>query len=226
MTTEFESHRGQDSFRKRMLLARSETRIERCREHFGWNGCLDRSANRPASFTRILDDAGVVVERGTFGKRHCRKVEEPGGDDAPSPPGFGDIGQVELIALSLGQSSGSAILQDIETFRIGLHQPVLDPVMDHLDEMAGADGPAMDIAALRARIAAIAAGSSLDLPQTGCERGEKRIKALHHVPRTADHKAIAAFQPPNAAGGADVEIVDSALSQGRGTADVIAIEAV
>ena len=57
------------------------------------------------------------------------------------------------------------ILQDVETLGIGLHQAVFDAVMDHLDEMPGADRAGVDVALLDARIAALAVRSC-----AGCRR--------------------------------------------------------
>jgi len=38
-----------------------------------------------------------------------------------------------------GQRLDSRVLEDVETFSIGLHQTVFDAVVDHLDEMTGPD---------------------------------------------------------------------------------------
>ena len=42
----------------------------------------------------------------------------------------------------------------------------------------------------------------------------------------ADHHAIAALEAPDAARGADIDIVHAFLAQGLGTADVVLVEAV
>src|ERR1035437_146265 len=38
--------------------------------------------------------------------------------------------------------------QNVQSFGVGSHQSVFNPVMDHLDEMAGAGRPAMEITLL------------------------------------------------------------------------------
>src|ERR1035438_7739629 len=38
--------------------------------------------------------------------------------------------------------------QNVKSFRVGSHQSVFNPVMNHLDEMAGAGRPAMEITLL------------------------------------------------------------------------------
>ena len=42
----------------------------------------------------------------------------------------------------------------------------------------------------------------------------------------ADHQAITTVETPDAARGADIDIVDAFLAQGLGTADVVLVEAV
>src|SRR2546426_3380265 len=62
VTAELVTHRRQDPLRERVLLARSEPGEQRGREHVHGHALLDRRDQRPASFPRILDDAGEVGE--------------------------------------------------------------------------------------------------------------------------------------------------------------------
>jgi hypothetical protein len=79
------------------------------------------------------------------------QVEQPRADDAAAPPDLGDLGQVHLVAIELGMAqrrrlgvdgvlalADVGVPQDVETFGIRGHEPVLDAVVDHLDEVAGA----------------------------------------------------------------------------------------
>ena len=92
---------------------------------------------------------------------------------------------------------------------IGLHHAVLDAVVDHLDEVAGAARPGMQVALLGAGVAALAAAR-----WRGCRRvpGASAREDRDRAARTdrllaADHQAVAALEPPHAAAGADVEVV-------------------
>ena len=60
------------------------------------------------------------------------EVEQPGADDGALLPDVRDLREVEVEGL-LGVHDG-------EAFGVGLHQAVLDAVVDHLDEVAGAGG--------------------------------------------------------------------------------------
>src|ERR1700745_3829801 len=105
------------------------------------------------------------------------------------------------------------ILQDVEAFGIGLHQAIFDAIMDHLDEMPGADRSGMDVALLDSGVAALAMLSARYVAGAGRKRLEDRVEPVDHALLAADHHAVAALDAPDAAGGADVEIVDAARLQ-------------
>src|SRR5579863_1747359 len=112
------------------------------------------------------------------------------------------------------------VLQDIETFGIGLHQAVFDAVMNHLDEVPGADRAGMEIALLDAGVASLSAFGAGDVTEAGRERLEDRIETLDHLLVAADHHAVAALDAPDAAGCADVDVVDAAIPELVAPADI------
>ena len=57
--------------------------------------------------------------------------------------------EVEVVALVGRQRLVAGVAQDVEAFGVRLHQAVLDPVVDHLHEVAGARRTAMQVATLR-----------------------------------------------------------------------------
>ena len=92
-----------------------------------------------------------------------------------------------------------AILQDLEALGVGLHEAVLDAVVDHLDEVPRADRAAVQPAVRRS------------------ERVEHRRQPLDGRLRAADHQAVADVVAPDAARGAGVDELDLPLGQ-RGRA--------
>ena len=98
--------------------------------------------------------------------------------------------------------------------------------MDHLDEMARAGRAGMHIALGDARIEFFPARSFGDLAGTRRQALEDGIKAIHHGLVAADHHAITALQPPNAARGADIDIFDATFPQVFGAADIVLEEGV
>ena len=86
---------------------------------------------------------------------------------------------------------------DLEALGVGLHESVLDPVVDHLDEVPGADRADVGVAAL------------------GGERQQGGLDHGHRLVRAADHEAVALGQAPHAARGAGVDEADPARRGGR-----------
>ncbi len=126
----------------------------------------------------------------------------------------------------LRQPRRARVLQDVEALGDRLHHAVLDAVVDHLDEVAGAARPGVQVALLGARIAALAAGGGGDVALAGRQRREDRIEPVDDRLLAADHQAVAALEPPHAAGRADVEIVEALRLQLAGAADVVLPEGV
>src|SRR5690349_1297181 len=108
---------------------------------------------------------------------------------------------------------GRRVAQDVEPLRIGLHHPVLDPVVDHLREVARAYRPGMHIAALRARIASFTPRRRRDITLPRRQRIEDRIEMLDGRLLAADHHAIAFLETPDAAARPDIDVLDAALRE-------------
>src|SRR5438552_28110 len=53
------------------------------------------------------------------------------------------------------------------------------------------------------------------------QRGEDRVEVLDHLRLAADHLAVAALQAPDAAAGADIDIMQALRLQLGGAADVV-----
>ena len=110
---------------------------------------------------------------------------------------------------SSGRSFEVLVAQDIEALGVGLHQSVLDPVMHHLDEMAGACRTGVDVATLSAAVAFGAARCPWNIAEPGRERREDRIEMVHGLFRTPDHHAVAAIDTPDAARRAAIDIANA-----------------
>ena len=116
--------------------------------------------------------------------------------------------------------------QDVEALGIGLHEAVLDAVVDHLHEMAGAARAGMDVALLRPWVAVLASRRARDFADARRERAEDRVEPIDGLLVAADHHAVAALQPPYAAGCADIDVVDPLRVEVAGTSHVVLIERV
>ena len=96
-----------------------------------------------------------------------------------------------------------AFVHQLEAFRIGLHEAVLDAVVDHLHIMAGAVRADMQVAAL------------------GRQRPEHRLQAPAHVGLAAHHQTVALGQAPDPAARSGVDIMNPALRERGGAAHIV-----
>src|SRR5215831_7086346 len=210
-----------------MVPARTEARKKRRRQNVCGHHFVDCCLNSPPAFARILDEPRMRIESRVLRESTGGKVEQPGRDHAPAPPYLGDIRDVQIEPFGLRQQLGPSILQDIEAFRISLHQAVLDAVVHHLDEVAGPAWPSMDIATLDARIAAtVTTWRSRNIARPGRERDKNRIKTVDDVLLAANHHAVSAFEAPDPAARSDVNVMQAAPLERLSTADIVFPEGV
>ena len=113
------------------------------------------------------------------------------------------------------------MLEDVQPLGVGLHEPVLDPVVHHLHEMAGATGAAMKPSLFGLSGVAGTARRALRGIHARGEVVEHRLEPLDRLVVAADHHAEAALEAPDAAGDADVEVVEALLRQLAGAAQIV-----
>src|SRR6266446_8995002 len=113
------------------------------------------------------------------------------------------------------------VAQNVHPFRISGHDAILDPIVDHLDEVAGAVAAAAQVTELGGAADLLASGRARDVACAGRERLKDRIEALHGSFRPADHHAITALQAPDAATGSDIHIIDAFGCERVGAQDVV-----
>ena len=115
------------------------------------------------------------------------------------------------------------VTQDIQAFGVRCHDAVLDPVVDHLHEVAGPVRAAMEVAPLGGAAELFASGRPGRRGDAGRQRGEDRVEAPDDLRLAADHLAEAALEPPHAATGADIDVVDALRSECLRATDVIVV---
>ena len=79
----------------------------------------------------------------------------------------------------------------------------------------------MQVAFLGGAAGFFAAGSAIDIAASGSERFENRVEVLDDVVFAANHLAVTALEAPDAAAGADVNVVDAFGGELLGAADVV-----
>src|ERR1700733_8368723 len=156
MTAKLVAHRRQKFIREVGLTARTETLIKRHSQHRSRNSLIDPGLDRPSSFARIRDSTAKLRHLRILQQRSRGQVQQPRSNDTPTPPNFSHIRQIEVILvvfriaqrrrLSInlgGMLANIGSLQYSESLSVSRHHPILDTVMDHLDEVATAIGPAV-----------------------------------------------------------------------------------
>src|SRR5262245_22939521 len=82
-------------------------------------------------------------------------------------------------------------LQDAQTLGVGSHDAVFNAVMNHLDEVAGAIGAAMQIALLGCTTCLLAPRSARYLvAHARSQPGKDRIEVLDYIVLAADHHTV------------------------------------
>ena len=109
-----------------------------------------------------------------------------------------------------------------QTLGIGGHDTVLNAVMNHFDEVAGAVWPAMEIALLGGAAAFFEpAGVRGMLADARSQRRKNWIEVLDDVRLTANHHAVTTLQPPNTAARPHVYIMDTVWREFFGAPDIV-----
>ena len=115
------------------------------------------------------------------------------------------------------------VLKDVQALGVCGHQAILDAVVNHLDEVACAARPAVQPTGLLRRDVPGATWRALGRIETWGDGVPQRGESIHSSIIAADHEAVATFESPHSAGGADIEEVNSLLSCLGRVADVLAV---
>ena len=192
MAAEAVAEEGQHLHGGGVVLAGREAGEQRRRQHVGRHAQTDRLLHRPPALARVLNVGPDPLQVGVVGQAGGQQFEQPAADDAPVAPHADDGGGVDV------KLAGA---QQLEALGVGLHHPVLDAVVDHLGEVAGAHRPAVHE------------------PSLGGEGVEDRLHDGHLLRLAADHEAEALLQAPDAAAHAGVDEEDPPLGQQLAPAD-------
>src|SRR5205823_3752163 len=83
--------------------------------------------------------------------------------------------------------AGVRVAEDVQPLRVGGHDSVFDPVVYHLNEMTGARGTTVQIAALGSAWSPGASPGAERFADARCERGEDGVEPLDGSPLASDH---------------------------------------
>src|SRR5215468_12706592 len=113
-------------------------------------------------------------------------------------------------------------LQDAQTLGISGHDAVFDPVMNHLDEVTGAIGAAMQVTLFGGPAGLLAPrGARYLVAHARSQPGKDWIEVLDHRVLATDHHAVTSLQAPDATACSHIDVVDSLLRELLGAADIV-----
>src|SRR3954451_9309056 len=107
------------------------------------------------------------------------------------------------------QRVGRGTPEDVEALGIGLHQAILDTVVDHLRKTAGTVRATVDVAPFDARIPLFPSRRGRYITLSWRERIKNRIEMIDDRLIAANHQAIAAVEPPDATARAAIHVVNA-----------------
>ena len=139
VAAELLAQRGDGAHGDALLVLAHEAGVERGADHRRGDAALDRLLHGPATLAGVLGDRRQAVEAGALLEGAHEQVEQPRAHHAPLPPG-------RQRALGVDVEPGAG--EQLVALGVGLHQPVLDAVVHHLREVAGAGRAGVDEAAL------------------------------------------------------------------------------
>src|SRR4029077_5023848 len=100
-----------------------------------------------------------------------------------------------------------------QSLRISGHDAVFDPVMHHLDKVAGPVGPAVQVALFGSAADLLASRGGRYIAPAGSKRRKDRVEMLADRLFAADHHAVPPLQPPAPAAGPDIDVMDPSRRQ-------------
>src|SRR5262245_31561258 len=98
--------------------------------------------------------------------------------------------------------------QDSQAFGVRRHNSVLNPVVDHLDEVPCTAWAAMQVTELSGAAMFFSSWSTRDGIAARSEGRENRIEVCDRVGLAANHQAIASFEPSDATACSHVNVVN------------------
>src|SRR5471030_2625572 len=113
--------------------------------------------------------------------------------------------------------------QSVKSFGVGSHQSVFNPVMNHLNEMAGAGRPAMEITLLDRATYLFPSSCTRDIAAPRSERLEDWVEVQYGIALASNHQTITALDPPHATARPHIDVANTFGLQFFGSPDIINI---
>lgn len=165
---------------RRVLAAMTTTQAASTR----WSSRSSPMNSLPGRLTRAASATAALGERrkaqivGRVQRRRKCHSDDGGGEDTP-PDHRVQRGAVSASAVN-ALFFHPGVLEDVQSPGVRRRHPVFDTVVDHLHEMTGAVGAALEIAPLGSPVTPFAPGRLGRRSRSRSEGREDRIEPAHH----------------------------------------------
>src|SRR5829696_2144895 len=237
MPTELESHSGQNFISEVRFAPRTKALEQRRAQHGYWNAFFNRRVDRPTPFAGVGDTSREAFQLRMLRECDRCQIQQPRSDDTAAPPELSYLRYIEivLVVFRIAQWRGLSIrgpflvsfvcmVQHVQSFSVGGHQPVFDSIVNHLHEVTGARRSTVQVTF---RGSAGISGSircgrrRWNSITSRCQCLEDRIEMGNNILLTSDHLAVTALQSPDTATRADVNVVNACSFQLARAPDVV-----
>ena len=115
----------------------------------------------------------------------------------------------------------AGVPHDVEPLGEGLHHAVLDPVVNHLDEVPGAHRAAVQVSQVRRADLAVTTARRSNSRLARRQRPEDRLDVRDGLRRAANHQTVPTIGAPDTAAGTGIHIADAVCGERRAPTHVV-----
>src|SRR5262252_3444634 len=193
------------------LAARAKTLIQSRRQDMRWHGFVNGGLDCPAPLARVRHPSGELRESRIRDEGGRREIQQPRRDHTAASPHLRNVREIELVLVVFGVAQWRRLSIDLvlvfadvggtqhaQPLGVVGHDAVLDAVVYHFDEVAGAIWPAMQITLLGGASNFFPPRRAWDVTHAWGQTGKDGIEVLDHLLFAANHHAVAPLQTPDA----------------------------
>src|SRR5262249_18191640 len=206
MSTELVTHGREQFVGEICLAARAEPLVQSRRQDMRWDGFVNGGLDRPAPLARVRHPPGELRQSRIHDEDGRREIQQPRRDHTAASPHLRDVREIEFVLVVFGVAQWRCLsidrvlvcadiggTQHAQPLGVGGHDAVLDAVVHHFDEMAGAIGSAVQVTLLSGASNLFPPRRARDVAHAWGQTGKDGIEVLDYFLLAANHHAVASL---------------------------------
>src|SRR5215468_2353904 len=206
MSTELVTHGREQFVGEICLAARAEPLIQSRRQDMRWYGFVNGGLDRPAPLARVRHPPGELRQSRIRAEGGRREIQQPRRDHTAASPHLRNVREIEFVLVVFGVAQWRRLSVDLmllfahvggtqhtEPLGVGGHDAVLDAIVYHFDEVAGALWSAIEITLLGGTSNLFTPRRAWDVTHAWGETGKDGIEVLDDFLLAANHHAVTAL---------------------------------